>query len=56
MKAMLASVLRSGAAGYLSAVLGIAAVTAMGSLFRDRLNDTTVAMALLLVILFVAML
>jgi two-component system sensor histidine kinase KdpD len=36
------------------AVLGIAAVTAVCAPFHDRLNDTTVALALLLVVLFVS--
>ena len=56
MRATPVSVLRSRAAGYVSAVLGIAAVTAIGAPFQDRLNNTTVALALLLVVLFVAML
>jgi len=40
--------------GYLVAVLGIAAVTAALKLFGDGINSTTVALALLSVVLFVA--
>jgi PAS domain S-box-containing protein len=42
------------AAGYATAVLGIAASTALLAPFYDQLNDTTVALTLLLVVLFVA--
>ena len=48
------SILQNRAAGYLSAVLGIAAVTAILAPFHDQLSNTTVALALLLVVLFVA--
>jgi two-component system sensor histidine kinase KdpD len=41
-------------AGYSIAVLGIAAVTAVLKLFSDHINATTVALALLLIVLFVA--
>jgi two-component system sensor histidine kinase KdpD len=41
-------------AGYSSAVLGVAAVTAVLKLFSDHINATTVALALLLIVLFVA--
>ena len=41
-------------AGYIAAVLGIAAVTAICAPFHDQLNHTTVALASLLVVLFVA--
>ena len=41
-------------AGYAAGMLGIAAVTAIGAPFHDTLNDTTVALAYLLVVLFVA--
>jgi hypothetical protein len=40
--------------GYLVAVLGIALVTGALKLFGERINSTTVALALLLVVLFVA--
>jgi PAS domain S-box-containing protein len=48
------SILQNRAAGYLSAVLGVAIVTAILAPFHDQLNNTTVALALLLVVLFVA--
>ena len=48
------SILQNRAAGYLSAVLGIATVTAILAPFHDQLSNTTVALALLLVVLFVA--
>ena len=41
-------------AGYATAVGGIAAVTAVCAPFHDTLNDTTVALSYLLVVLFVA--
>ena len=41
-------------AGYLVAVLGIAAVTGVFKLFGEHVNSTTVALGLLLVVLFVA--
>jgi sigma-B regulation protein RsbU (phosphoserine phosphatase) len=41
-------------AGYAAAIAGIAAVTAIGGPFHERLNDTTVALVYLLVVLFVA--
>src|SRR5712691_8867752 len=44
----------SNLTGYLVAVLGIAAVTAALKLFDDGINSTTVALALLSVVLFVA--
>ncbi len=40
--------------GYLLAVLGVAAVTALLAPFQDRINSTTVALAFLLVVLFIA--
>jgi K+-sensing histidine kinase KdpD len=40
--------------GYLVAIAGIALVTAALAPFRDRLNSTTVALALLLIVLFSA--
>jgi PAS domain S-box-containing protein len=54
MKAMLISILQSRGAGYLSAGLGIAAVIAISAPFRGQLDDTIVALALLLVVLFIA--
>jgi K+-sensing histidine kinase KdpD len=41
-------------AGYVAAVLGIAAVSGVLKLFGEHVNSTTVALALLLVVLFVA--
>ncbi|HEY7543891.1 MAG TPA: DUF4118 domain-containing protein, partial [Blastocatellia bacterium] len=43
------------ATGYLTAVLAISAATALLKLFRDHINSTTVALALLLVTLSVAL-
>jgi two-component system sensor histidine kinase KdpD len=40
--------------GYLAAVIGIAAVTGALKLFGEHVNSTTVALALLLVVLFIA--
>jgi two-component system sensor histidine kinase KdpD len=40
--------------GYLAAVVGIAAVTGVLKLFGEHVNSTTVALALLLVVLFIA--
>jgi two-component system sensor histidine kinase KdpD len=40
--------------GYLAAVVGIAAVTGALKLFGEHINSTTVALALLLVVLFIA--
>ena len=51
---MLTRFFQNRAAGYLSAVLGIAAVTAIAAPFHDQLNNTTVALALVLVVLFIA--
>lgn len=42
-------------AGYLGAVLGAAFVTALLAPFREQMNSTTVALAFLLVVLFVAL-
>src|SRR5712691_3424319 len=42
--------------GYIGSVFGSAAVTAFLSPFRDHINSTTVALAFLLVVLFVAIL
>jgi PAS domain S-box-containing protein len=48
------NLLHARIAAYLSAVLGIAAVTAICVPFAGQLNNTTVALAILLVVLFVA--
>jgi K+-sensing histidine kinase KdpD len=48
------NILRSRGAGYLSAVAGIALVTAVCAPFYSRINNTSVALAMLLVVLFVA--
>jgi K+-sensing histidine kinase KdpD len=48
------TIFESGAAGYATALAGIAAVTVALAPFHDQLSPTTVALALLLVILFVA--
>jgi len=42
------------ASGYIAAVLTIAETTVVLSLFRSRINPTTVALALLLIVLFIA--
>ncbi len=41
-------------AGYVAAILGIAAVTAICCLLRSHINEMTVALAMLLVVLFIA--
>ena len=46
--------LRGRAAGYLSAVLGVGAATLLLKSFGGQINPTTAALALLLVVLFVA--
>jgi PAS domain S-box-containing protein len=51
---MLSRFFHSSAAGYLFAPLAIGAVTAVAAPFHDELNDTTVALALVLVVLFIA--
>jgi PAS domain S-box-containing protein len=51
---MLTRFFQTRGAGYLWAVLCIAAVTAILAPFHDQLSNTTVALALLLVVLFVA--
>jgi PAS domain S-box-containing protein len=51
---MITRFLRTRGVGYLSAVLGIAAVTTILAPFQGELSNTTVALALLLVVLFVA--
>jgi len=54
MKAILVSLVCSRGAGYLSAVLGIAAMIAVGAPFHGQLDDTIMALALLLVVLGIA--
>jgi Domain of unknown function (DUF4118) len=51
---MMGSVLLKSGAGYIAALLGSAAVTAICAPFHDKLDHTTVTMALLLVVLLVA--
>ena len=51
---MLATFVRRKSAGYAIAMGGIAAVTALAAPFHETLNDTTVALAYLLVVLLVA--
>jgi PAS domain S-box-containing protein/putative nucleotidyltransferase with HDIG domain len=51
---LLRALLRSRTVAYLSAGLGIAAVTAICAPFHGLLNNTTVALAMLLVVLFAA--
>jgi PAS domain S-box-containing protein len=51
---MLNRFFQNRAAGYLSAVLAVAGVTAIAAPFYDQLNNTTVALALVLVVLFIA--
>jgi len=53
-KAILIGAVHSRAAGYLAAVLGIAAVSATSAPFRGQVDDTNVALALLLVVLCIA--
>ena len=48
------SALKSKWAGYLSGILGISVITAVLGLFGSTINSTTVALAMLLVVLFVA--
>ena len=50
----LVSVSQSRSAGYIAAPIGIAAVTAACALLRSHINEMTVALAMLLVVLFVA--
>jgi PAS domain S-box-containing protein len=53
-KTMITRILNKRWASYLAAVLGIAAVTAICAALRSHVNDTTVALAMLLVVLFIA--
>ena len=50
----MSGVRRSKVAGYVAAVLGVAAVTAICALIRTHINEMTVALAMLLVVLSVA--
>ena len=50
----MSSILRSKIAGYAAAALGIAAVTSVCALIRTHINDLTVSLAMLLVVLFIA--
>ena len=50
----MARMLQSRGLGYLAAILGIAAVTAICALLRSHINEMTVALAMLLVVLFIA--
>jgi len=54
MEGTLGNLFNKRAEGYIAAVGGIAAITALGAPFHDYLNDTTVALALLLSVLFVS--
>jgi K+-sensing histidine kinase KdpD len=54
MKMSWAKIFGPGVIGYLFAVIGIAAVTAVLAPFHERLSSTTVALALLLIVLFAA--
>jgi PAS domain S-box-containing protein len=51
---MRSSALRQSSTGYLAGMLGVAAVTAILAPFHGILNDTTIALAYLLVVLLVA--
>lgn len=51
---MMAGTFRSRATGYIAGLSGIAAVTAICALIRSQINEMTVALAMLLVILFVS--
>ena len=51
---MLVKVFQSRTAGYVAAILGVAIVTVICALLRSHINDMTVALAMLLVVLFVA--
>jgi len=51
---MIARILNQRWSGYLAAVLGIAAVTVTCAALRSHVNDATVALAMLLVVLFTA--
>jgi two-component system sensor histidine kinase KdpD len=53
MKAIAVSIVQSRVAGYLGAGLGIAAVTAIFASFPDQFKETTAALALVLVVLFI---
>src|SRR5271157_4741725 len=50
----MARMLQNRGLGYLAAILGIAAVTAICALLRSHINEMTVALAMLLIVLFIA--
>ncbi|MGD1096116.1 MAG: PAS domain S-box protein [Bryobacteraceae bacterium] len=50
----MARILQNRGLGYLASILGIAAVTAICAALRDHINEMTVALAMLLVVLFIA--
>src|ERR1019366_2512955 len=50
----MARMLQNRGLGYLASILGIAVVTAICALLRSLINEMTVALAMLLVVLFVA--
>lgn len=54
LRSMRRNLMHAGIVAYLSAVLGIAAVTALCAPLAGKVNNTTVALAMLLVVLFVA--
>ena len=50
----MARILQNRSFGYLAGILGIAAVTAICALLRSHINEMTVALAMLLMVLFIA--
>src|SRR5678816_4144869 len=54
MESILETIVNRRSAGYIAAFAGIAALTAIGAPLHDYLNDTTVALALLLMVLIVS--
>jgi len=50
----MARMLQNRGLGYLAAIIGIAAVTGICALLRNHINEMTVALAMLLVVLFIA--
>ncbi len=50
----MSKVFQNRSAGYLAGVLGIASVTAICALLRSHINEMTVALAMLLAVLFIA--
>src|ERR1022692_3334588 len=53
-RAKMARMLQNRGFGYLASILGIAAVTGICALLRSHINEMTVALAMLLMVLFVA--